>query len=281
MKSSHLVSIIIPCYNDAELIEQAIDSVISQTYLNKEIIVVDDGSNKETKAVLKTLLPKIDRLITQENAGQSNARNNGISQAKGDFILTLDSDDYFESTFCEKANNLINTNSNIKIVTCFANLIFANTKNNYVYKPQGGNVSEFLSSNKALGSALFKKSDWLQCGGYDESMTSGFEDWEFYINLLKKGGKAEVIPEALYNYRKREGTTTTRANKVKYQLIRYIYSKHQDIVNINCEFVIDDLLLKIEREEREKIKNTKRLEYKIGVLVLKPFRWVKSKFDLS
>ncbi|MCL5128752.1 glycosyltransferase [Algibacter sp. L4_22] len=279
MKSSHLISIIIPCYNDAEFIEQAIDSVINQTYLNKEIIVVDDGSNKETKAVLKTLLPKIDRLITQENAGQSNARNNGISQAKGDLILTLDSDDYFENTFCEKAINLINTNSNIKIVTCFANLIFKTTKNNYIYKPQGGNVKSFLISNNALGSALFKKIDWLQCGGYDESMTNGFEDWEFNINLLKRDGQAAVIPEALYNYRKREGTTTSRANKVKHQLIRYIYSKHQDLVNINSEFIIDDLLLKLEKEDREKIKITKRLEYTIGTLILSPLRWIKAKFD--
>lgn len=278
MKSSHLISIIIPCYNDAKFIEQAIDSVINQTYLNKEIIVVDDGSNKETKAVLKTLLPKIDRLITQENAGQSNARNNGISQSKGDFILTLDSDDYFESTFCEKAVNLINTNSNIKIVTCFANLIFKTTKNNYIHKSQGGNVKSFLISNNALGSAMFKKIDWLHCGGYDESMTNGFEDWEFNINLLKKGGQAAVIPEALYNYRKREGTTTSRANKVKYQLIRYIYSKHQDLVNINSEFIIDDLLFKLEKEDREKIKITKRIEYKIGALILKPLRWIKAKF---
>ncbi|QCE40119.1 glycosyltransferase [Psychroserpens sp. NJDZ02] len=278
MESNNIISIIIPCYNDAKFIEQAIDSVNNQTYLYKEIIVVDDGSNKETKAVLKSLRSKIDILITQENAGQSNARNNGISQAKGDLILTLDSDDYFENTFCEKAINLIKTEKDAKIVTCFANIIFEMAGNNYVYKPQGGNVKKFLSSNNSFGSAMFKKSDWLKCGGYDESMTSGFEDWEFYINLLRKSGSAEVIPEVLFNYRRREGSTTSRANKVKYQLIRYIYNKHKDIVNINCEFIIDNLLLKLEKEDREKIKITKRLEYTIGAFILKPLRWIKSKF---
>ncbi len=276
MKRNRLISIIIPCYNDAKFIEQAVDSVINQTHLEKEIIVVDDGSNIDTKVVLEKLKPKIDLLITQENLGQSSARNNGIKQAKGDFILVLDSDDYFEKTFCKKALDLIEKNNEIKIVTCFANLIFKNTRYNYVYKPQGGSVSNFLSSNNALGSAMFKKSDWLQCGGYDESMTKGFEDWEFYINLLKTGGVAEVIPEELYNYRKRDGTTTSRANNVKYQLIRYIYSKHSDVIGKDPNFLIDNLLTKLEYEEREKIKNTKRLEFKIGMLMLRPIKWIKA-----
>ena len=67
MKHNDLISIVIPCYNDAKFIEQAIDSAINQTHSNKEIIVVDDGSNKDTKLVLKSLEHKIDKLITQEN----------------------------------------------------------------------------------------------------------------------------------------------------------------------------------------------------------------------
>jgi glycosyltransferase involved in cell wall biosynthesis len=87
LKNNDLISIVIPCYNDAEFIGQAVDSALNQTHLNKEIIVVDDGSNEETKIVLKSLKHKIDKLITQENLGQSTARNNGIKQANGSFIL--------------------------------------------------------------------------------------------------------------------------------------------------------------------------------------------------
>jgi glycosyltransferase involved in cell wall biosynthesis len=68
---SRLVSIIIPCYNDAVYISDAVQSAFNQTYPNKEIIVVDDGSNQKTKEKLKNLRPKIDVLITQENQGKN------------------------------------------------------------------------------------------------------------------------------------------------------------------------------------------------------------------
>ena len=84
------VSIIIPCFNDADYIEQSVQSAIDQTYQNKEIIVIDDGSDQKTKEVLKKIEPKIDKLIIQENLGVVIARNNGIEAAKGEFILTLD-----------------------------------------------------------------------------------------------------------------------------------------------------------------------------------------------
>ena len=99
--NSPLLSIVIACYNDADYIEQAVTSALKQTYANKEVIVVDDGSNSETTAVLKKLEPKITMLITQENQGQSIARNNGIRQATGKYILNLDADDFFETSFCD------------------------------------------------------------------------------------------------------------------------------------------------------------------------------------
>ena len=71
---NQLISVIIPCYNDHQYVEQAVNSAINQTYKNKEIIVVDDGSDKKTKEVLRNLEDKISLLITQDNQGQSKAR---------------------------------------------------------------------------------------------------------------------------------------------------------------------------------------------------------------
>lgn len=279
MENNVLISIIIPCYNDANFIEQSIDSALNQTYLNKEIIVVDDGSNKETKIVLKSLEHKIDVLITQDNMGQSSARNIGIKHSKGRFLLVLDSDDYFENTFCSKALSLFNNNTDIKLVTCYANLVFEKPSNNYVYKPKGGTVESFLTSNSAMGSAMFKKEDWITCGGYDETMQNGFEDWEFYIRLLSQGGRAEVIKESLYNYRKRENTTTSKANQVKYDLFKYIFTKHKDLYISYYDSFMTQLVSKIEKEEKEKFKNRERIEFKLGALILKPFRWIKAIFN--
>lgn len=270
-----LVSIVIPCYNDADYVEQSVASALQQTYPYKEIIVVDDGSNEQTKNVLKTIEPKITKLITQENKGQSTARNAGINEAKGDYILVLDSDDFFEPTFCEKAILFFNQ-SDVKIVTCYAKLLFENNRESYVFKHIGGSIKNFLTSNRALGSAMFKKKEWERVNGYDESMKNGFEDWEFYIRILKNGGIAEVVKEPLYNYRKRNHSTTSRANVVKYDLLKFIFTKHQDLYVKFYDDFIDQLLFKLQKEEKEKIKNTERLEFKIGKAILRPLRYIKS-----
>lgn len=277
MKKKTLISIIIPCYNDAQYIEQAVISALNQTYSNKEVIVVDDGSNKVTKAVLKKLESKITKLITQENQGQSTARNIGIREAKGDYILVLDSDDFFEPTFCERASTVFLENKEVKLVTCYANRIFGTNKTD-IFMPDGGKIDAFLTRNCAMGSSMFKKSDWDIINGYDQKMNKGFEDWEFYIRLLKEGGRAFVIQELLFNYRVRKGSTTNKANQIKYQLQHYIYDKHQELYIAHFDVFVAYLLSKIQSEEKEKIINTQRLEFKIGIIILKPFRWIKSLF---
>lgn len=274
MENNSLISIVIPCYNDAQYIGQSVASALNQTYPYKEVIVVDDGSNAETKAVLKKLEPTITRLITQENQGQSKARNIGINEAKGNYILVLDSDDFFEPTFCEKACLILN-DVNIKMVASYMVRFNENGKMDE-YHHFGGDIATLILNNQATGSVLFRKKDFMRIGGYDEKMRNGFEDWEFYIRLLKDGGEVFIIKEPLFHYRLREDSTTAKANKIKYELLRYIYSKHQELYIANFDVFVNHLLSKIEREEKEKIKNTKRLEFRMGKFILRPFRWIKS-----
>lgn len=92
MKKTPIVSIVIPTYNRAWTLSQAIDSVLNQAYCNRELIVVDDGSTDHTKALLATYGEKI-KIILQENRGVSAARNRGIEMASGEYIALLDSDD--------------------------------------------------------------------------------------------------------------------------------------------------------------------------------------------
>ena len=92
----NLLSIVIPFYNDWQFVAQSIESAINQTYQNKEIIVVDDGSDDRTKKVLLQIEPKINNLIFQDNKSQSTARNKGIRAAQAEFIIGLDSYNYFE-----------------------------------------------------------------------------------------------------------------------------------------------------------------------------------------
>jgi glycosyltransferase involved in cell wall biosynthesis len=271
-----LVSIVIACYNDAAYVEQAVYSALNQTYSNKEVIVVDDGSNQETKAVLKKLESKLTKLITQENQGQSIARNNGIREAKGEYILNLDSDDFFEASFCEKAIIKFVEDEKIAIVTCNVNRFNENGKIDVFY-PNGGGVNNFLISNSAMGSSMFKRKDWIRCGGYEEKLPIlGLEDWEFYIQILKFGGYAYVIKETLFNYQVRENSTTDRIRKVRLDKFKHIIMKHKQLYRNNFEILVENLFDQIKKEQSEKIKNTQRIDFRIGKAVLRPLRWIKA-----
>ena len=262
------VSIIIACYNDHDYIRQAVRSALNQTYENKEIIVIDDGSNSITKSVLKDL----NLIITQDNKGVSAARNIGIEAAKGKFILILDSDDLYEETFCEKAVKILQNNSSVKIVTCYANWFNGNGKT-FKFKPEGGKLKNFLINSAAL-SVMIRKSEILASGGYDENMHGGYEDWELYLRLLKHGGKAEVIPEFLFNYRNKENSRNKKANRKKHEILEYIYLKHSDIYKEHFDFFIHEWLKSIKKSEAFKQQVMDSLDYKIGNKLLKPFRLI-------
>mgnify|MGYP006310098299 FL=1 len=107
----HLVSVITPSFNAAKVLPHAINSVLSQSYQNFEIIVVYDGSTDNTKEVVEKYInnsnPCRIRYIYQENAGVSNARNTGMKKAKGQYIAFLDSDDIFlEESLAERVHFL-------------------------------------------------------------------------------------------------------------------------------------------------------------------------------
>jgi glycosyltransferase involved in cell wall biosynthesis len=110
----NFISIVIPTYNRASFLKEAIDSVLSQTYRNFELIVVDDGSTDETPKLLSSYGEKI-KVIKKANKGPSAARNRGIKAAKGGWIAFLDSDDVWKPGKLEKQVQFIKDNPEIKI----------------------------------------------------------------------------------------------------------------------------------------------------------------------
>ena len=271
------ISIVIPCYNDSAYITEAVNSALIQDYEDFEIIVVDDGSNSETKAILRELEPKITKLITQKNKGPSAARNAGINAASGEYILVHDSDDYFEPSFCNRAIEVLQKNENVKAVTCYARW-FQSDEKFRIFKPSGGDLKDFLIQNATLSNSMFRKSDWRQAGGYDEKMIHGFEDWEFFIRLHADGGETYVIPHVLFHYRMRKDSVSKKANSKKYDLLKYIYQKHERLYKSHYSQFVNHLLGRIEQEEREKLKNAEKIEFKIGNQIVQPLRLLKRIF---
>ena len=127
-QESKKVSLIIPCYNQSKYVEEEINSALSQTYKNTEIICINDGSTDESAQVIENCAKNNQKIIfinRKENKGVVTARNTAIEAATGEYILPLDADDTIEPTYVEKAARILDANPQIGIVYCRAKLFGA------------------------------------------------------------------------------------------------------------------------------------------------------------
>lgn len=270
------VTVVIPCYNDGLYIMEALNSILNQTLKADKIIIVDDGSGQETKDVLATIIHKNVTIIYQENQGVCKARNNAIQLAETDYILNLDADDYFEATFIEKAVEVLNSNHKVAAVGCWVKILKNKVLEKEIKKPSGGSVKDFIVINNGIASSLFRKKCWEMVSGYDVEMRNGYEDWEFWIAILKCNYEMVILKEPLYTYRQKMHSRNTNAlNKYDYDLRKYIFIKHKELYKEYFEFYSIELLRKnsIFSRNQDKVKQT--LDYKIGNLVLFPIRLIK------
>src|SRR6266478_7138747 len=148
MPESDLVSVIIPCYNQAHFLHEAIDSVLAQTYSNREILVVDDGSSDATAAVARSY-PHV-RYVYQENAGPSAARNTGLKQTCGEYLVFLDADDRLLPEALEVGVDSLHQHPECAFASGFCRLIVAD--GSLLGKPEQLSVArdhylEFLRAN--------------------------------------------------------------------------------------------------------------------------------------
>ena len=273
------VSVVIPCYNDKDYIQETVQSVLNQTFQDFEIIIVDDGSNEATKKVLSGLKNGKLQIITQLNQGLSAARNNSIKQARAEYILILDSDDTFDKHFLEKAVAILDENQNVGAVSSYCNIFIKDHRIIYKHSPQGGDVGNFLFDNNSVSFALIRKKCWEAIGGYDEKMKNGFEDWEFWIALTKRGWIVFTIPEYLFNYRQKE-QSMVKETKMYFREtnLKYMYLKHQDVYQKHFAETVNYLADLANRNKKSELKYKNAIEFKIGKLILQPFRYIKNCF---
>lgn len=226
-----LISVIVPCYNHSQFIVEALESVLNQSYINFECIIVNDGSTDNTEEVVLNWI-QIDRrfkYIYQENAGVSSARNTGISQSSGLYILPLDSDDKISDNYLENCFNILELHAGIKVVYGDA-YMFGKSKKKWNLDDY--NFEDILYKNMIYCTALFRKEDWVKVGGYDENLKDELEDWEFWINILKNEGEVLKINNCYFYYRVKDISRSTESvlkNQYGYKSRVYIFEKHLEL----------------------------------------------------
>jgi len=204
-KNRPLVSIIIPCYNYARYLAEAVASVISQTHQNIEIIIVNDGSTDHTLETAKGLVAKYPKhritVLNQGNSGQpAIARNKGIERAGGEYILPLDADDAIEPFMIEECLDVLEKDKTVSIA--------------YTDRKDFDGVSQLVSAgdydlkklryaNQISYCALYRKKIWREVGGYRTNV-KGLEDWDFWVAAGSRGFTGQRIPKPLFKYRRHD-----------------------------------------------------------------------------
>jgi glycosyltransferase involved in cell wall biosynthesis len=195
------ISAVIPTYNYARFLREAIDSALAQTYAPLEIIVVDDGSIDETPEVLAEYGERI-RVVRQQNQGVAMARNTGIAAARGEIIAFLDSDDLWEPRKLELQIARFEADPSLGLVHCGVEMFGAggNTLQVYLGGLEGWVAGEMLRLDReviiALGSSIMvPKRVAEEIGGFDQRLPPS-EDWDFCYRIATRypiGYVAEVL----------------------------------------------------------------------------------------
>jgi glycosyltransferase involved in cell wall biosynthesis len=223
------VSVIIPCFNMGQYIDEAVDSVFAQTMQNFEIIIVDDGStDPETIQLLSNYHRPNTRVFVTRNQGVAAARNCAIEHATGEYLCALDSDDRLHPTYLERAAALLDRDPALTFVSSWVQMFGASDE---LWKQDDCDLPMLLAECTVMTAALVREEAVRSVGGYDTHMPAqGDEDWDLWISLVERGCRGVILPEVLFYYRRRPGSMceVCTTGETHLRLVQYIMEKHKD-----------------------------------------------------
>jgi glycosyltransferase involved in cell wall biosynthesis len=272
------VTIIITTYNKADYLKESIDSALNQKYNEFDILIIDDGSTDDSKKIIEIYRnePRVE-IYYQENQGVIKTRNKAINLAKGAYILQLDGDDKIGENFLSLTVPILENQKEVGIVFCKTELF---GEKSGVWERGAYNVTNQLTANLIVITALFRKIDFNKTAKYRSEFQKGLEDWDVWLSILELGLKAKEVPEIEFFYRVlNQGRNHSYDINQEKELKKMIFKVHSEFY-IKNGLDSTNLLWEIRKLEN-KIKDlslaTESLEYRLGCLLLKPFRKLKKK----
>jgi glycosyltransferase involved in cell wall biosynthesis len=288
------VSVIVPCYNQTQYLNECLQSVLEQTYENWECIIVNDGSPDNTEEVALLWCKKDSRFkyLKKENGGLSSARNSGFELAKGAYVQFLDSDDYIHQNKLEDQISHLESDNSIDI--SYTNFFtfsgsLENTFKKYAdCKIYNEPLNDFLfrwerGFSIPIHSAIFKKDLWDNEVPFNINLNSK-EDWCMWIELMLKKAKISLLDKEYAFYRIHEKSMSrddydNLSSLIKLSVLmntkldNEIRDKFNDSIIVH---IISLIKLKTQNQiiiNNEKIK--KSLSYRLGNTLIKPFHLIK------
>lgn len=223
-REKSFVSIVIPCYNHGEYLDDALESLDSINKGKYEVIIVNDGSNDpETLEKLRELETKGYFVLHQENKGVGAARNEGIRLAKGNYILPLDSDNKIRPIYIDRGIEILDMHPEVGVV--YGDVQRFGDSDKIVNIPEFDPRS-ILVQNTIDACALFRKEVWEQVGGYEENMV-GYQDWAFWMAIAAtENWHFYHIDDIVFDYRIRNGSMVSNTKRYHNELKDYMLSKN-------------------------------------------------------
>ena len=223
--SEPLVTIAMPIYNYAKRLNPTLQSVFNQDYTNFEVVIVNDGSTDEYCLMkLKSLENQNSiKIIHKENSGVSDSRNIAVKQGNGKYILPLDADDMIHPTYIKTGVKILESNSNISPVYC--DTIHVGEMQGLEKRPEW-TPERLLSGPFIVNSSLYSRDAFTSVDGYDTTL-QGWEDYHFWLKMMKKGFIGKRINKGLFVYfhHEKDGSVSTGANKNQQELYKNIMEK--------------------------------------------------------
>lgn len=226
------ISIVIPCYQQAEYLPEAVESAYNQSLPAHEIIIVNDGSHDNTQEVAERYkysnFPLIEspvKVINQVNKGLPSARNTGIMASTGDYVLFLDADDILMENAVERiTQEILATQADI-VAPSFKEF----GKGNRTVILEGFSMQDMVQDNRLGYFSAVKRSVLVEVGGYNPKMRFGWEDYDLWFDLLKRGKSFALIQEPLVLYRVKEKSMIHDANAHSDELIAQMHKNHPEV----------------------------------------------------
>lgn len=255
------VSVIMPCYNLGQYLDEAVESVLAQTCQNFEIVIVNDGSTDvETNALLADYRRPKTRVIHAAHGGVSAARNLAIAQSTGSYLCALDADDRLEPTYFEKAVSILDAEPETTFVSSWLRTF---GDEDWEWKPERCDLPTVLWEDTILTASLVRREAVVAVGGYDTQMPlQGLEDWDLWLTLTERGYHGVILREVLFNYRRRAGSLSTVSwnGTGHVPLTRYRVAKHGNAYRAH----LVDVLLHQDEETAQLLRRNDQLERELG-----------------
>lgn len=214
MPADRTFSVVIPAYQAAAWLPAALASVLAQDPPPFEVVVVDDGSTDDTPAVLAAHADRV-RAFHQPNGGEAAARNRGVHEARGDYVVYLDADDEFLPGRLAALHAALDADPGLDIVTTDAWICVDGTDVGRIYGAHhpfctDDQPTEILRRNFVFGHAAARRTKIVEVGGYDTSLRHAC-DWDIWLRMIRAGSRVGFVPEPLSrNHRHAESLSADR-----------------------------------------------------------------------